>query len=150
MKTLHPELQALLDRMIDHLATQQGRAFNEERGMCAYRTDDGQMCAVGCLIPTELYHPDLEGPVFNMISAPDYHLESDNDPRVPAGKHLRALAPSIGPGSLSDFLDAVQAYHDHGNYNVAINEAAPGELRERIALDLNTIVHRRDREDWSV
>lgn len=29
-------------------------------GACQYRTDDGQKCAVGCLIPDEVYSTEME------------------------------------------------------------------------------------------
>ncbi len=41
-------------------------------GACAYRGEDGTSCAVGCLIPDELYSPNLEGegvtsPAFDLL-----------------------------------------------------------------------------------
>ncbi len=37
------------------------RAYDENQGMCMYRTPDGNKCAVGCLIPDEEYNTDMEG-----------------------------------------------------------------------------------------
>lgn len=34
---------------------------------CVYRTPDGRGCAVGCLIPDDLYHPAFEGQGLNKL-----------------------------------------------------------------------------------
>lgn len=36
---------------------------------CAYRGDNGTSCAVGCLIPDELYHPDMENSTASSVLA---------------------------------------------------------------------------------
>jgi len=57
--------QLTYDMVRDHLMTQgepsQVYDREEEATICRYRGDDGRMCAVGCLIPDELYRPELEG-----------------------------------------------------------------------------------------
>lgn len=52
-------LQHVFDVMVNHLRKQQARAVNE-KGNCRYKTADGSMCAVGCLIAEEEYEQDLE------------------------------------------------------------------------------------------
>lgn len=52
-------LQHVYDTMVNHLRQQQTRAVNEN-GNCRYRTENGNMCAVGCLIAEEEYEQDLE------------------------------------------------------------------------------------------
>jgi hypothetical protein len=48
--------QELFDKVASHLLKQNKRAATYDgRGACRYRTDDGLMCAAGCLIPDELY-----------------------------------------------------------------------------------------------
>jgi hypothetical protein len=51
--------QEIFDYVVDHLRRQGVAALNlgEE---CVYRNLKGQTCAVGCLIPDELYNEDLE------------------------------------------------------------------------------------------
>lgn len=51
--------QEVFDRVCKHLLTQGEKSMKD--GECAYRGDDGKMCAVGCLIDDEHYTPDLEG-----------------------------------------------------------------------------------------
>jgi len=42
-----------------HLLTQMKKCVND-RGLCLYRNEQGLKCAAGCLIPDDLYNPDLE------------------------------------------------------------------------------------------
>lgn len=56
--------QSIYDTVLAHLRTQGEHAY--ESGRCAYRTRSGQKCAVGCLIPDDVYTPEIEG---NAVSA---------------------------------------------------------------------------------
>jgi len=51
--------QEAFDKMVAHLR-KQGRK-SEHRGACRYRTKDGLMCAVGCLLTDEEYKRGMEG-----------------------------------------------------------------------------------------
>jgi hypothetical protein len=161
MRTLHPELQALLDRMADHLATQKARAVEPKSGVCRYRAEGGLMCAVGCLIPAELYDSDIEGDL-----APLFDPENDNTPWQAAGDYLQSLTPSIAVDCLEQFLTLVQAYHDtdfqsgmHShyarlaakcNYTIALQDAKPDSLRKRIASDLASLIDQHNEPGWFV
>lgn len=71
--------QEIFDKVTTHLLTQNRQSrkdiFNTGYESCAYRGDDGLMCAVGVLIPDELYDPRFEGlcPPLNYsdVCAPD-------------------------------------------------------------------------------
>lgn len=60
-------LQETFDFVANHLLRQGCRSMLEEdleSGVmitCAYRGSEGRMCAVGCLIPDDLYTIDMEG-----------------------------------------------------------------------------------------
>lgn len=54
------EKQEIFDRAVSHMR-RQGRRAKLASGNCAYRGIDGTKCAVGALIPDELYCPDMEG-----------------------------------------------------------------------------------------
>lgn len=58
MKTL----QETFDKIVDHLRKQNSKSLMEapRDDTCAYRGQDGKMCAVGCLIKDEFYDPSLE------------------------------------------------------------------------------------------
>lgn len=52
--------QEIFDKVAVHLLTQKEPSL-DEKGDCMYRGADGSaMCAVGCLIPDELYSDEME------------------------------------------------------------------------------------------
>ena len=51
-------LQEIFQTVETHLLKQMVKST--EGGVCRYRTSTGLMCAVGCLIPDELYSEELE------------------------------------------------------------------------------------------
>lgn len=58
--------QELFDKVAAHLLTQKKRAMGlltpgSETLKCVYRAPDGCTCAIGSLIPDEVYIPDMEG-----------------------------------------------------------------------------------------
>lgn len=57
--------QQVFDKVLDHLRKQEKAAYDDNRGACHYRlgTKDGTVlaCAVGCLIPDNLYTDEMEG-----------------------------------------------------------------------------------------
>ena len=53
------ECQTVFDKVVKHLLTQKRRS-ESNRG-CAYPSEDGDMCAVGCLISDKAYDPEIEG-----------------------------------------------------------------------------------------
>ena len=52
--------QEIFDTVLTHLR-KQGKAATDLGGARRYRGADGTACAVGCLIPDELYDPLIEG-----------------------------------------------------------------------------------------
>lgn len=56
--------QKIYDKVVKHLLTQRERSFvlNINFGKdCLYHSEDGKMCAAGCLIPKSKYSADFEG-----------------------------------------------------------------------------------------
>lgn len=59
--------QEIFDKVAAHLLTQKAKSLKVSRNdgitgeECRYRGMRGMKCAVGCLIPDELYNPDMEG-----------------------------------------------------------------------------------------
>lgn len=51
--------QEIFDRVAQHLR-QQGAQATRAGGGCLYRTREGLMCAVGCLIPEDQYRPEFD------------------------------------------------------------------------------------------
>jgi hypothetical protein len=52
-------LQSVFDKVATHLLSQNEKS--EHDGECLYRDEKGNKCAVGCLIPDNLYSPEIEG-----------------------------------------------------------------------------------------
>lgn len=56
--------QDIFNRVWDHFVTKGGSASFRKHGggtTCAYRGEDGARCAVGVLVPDELYRPEWDG-----------------------------------------------------------------------------------------
>lgn len=60
-----PKIEMTRQKMFNiaglHLLKQGKRSENEGASLCMYRGPEGTMCAVGCLIPDELYDQKMEG-----------------------------------------------------------------------------------------
>lgn len=52
--------QETFDTVVTHLASMTHRSMDNDE-VCAYRSADGNSCAVGCLITDEEYTRDIEG-----------------------------------------------------------------------------------------
>lgn len=89
------ERQEIFDRVARHLLTQKERSVT--RGRCRYRGAQGLKCAIGCLIPDELYRVDMEGK--------GAHTFLIRDILTKAG---------INTECMTYMLVHLQAAHDHG------------------------------------
>ena len=69
--------QQVFDQVATHLATQGVQARNNNN-LCCYRTDNGLMCAAGCLMDDKEYDPDMEKKGWAVLQrngkVPDAHL----------------------------------------------------------------------------
>lgn len=120
-----------LEKIARHLAVQNARAFDGTD--CQYRTDDGLMCAVGCLISDK--HMAVHGRMHGLGAAdlPNDILEDF----------------SLG----TDALSAIQRYHDCDNtggcygqaYQNHIDVGTDEERYVAILSDLKTLA-----ESWGV
>jgi hypothetical protein len=105
--------QEIFDKVYTHLE-QQGEASALETGACLYRSEDGKMCAVGCLIIDEDYNSDFEGnSVFELIE--DYGWKPEGVSR---------MTPKM-----VEFLTDLQCAHDE-----ALDGGSIGEWHKEMAL----------------
>lgn len=108
--------QAIFDRVASHLIGQ-GDVSLLETGQCAYRGERGRKCAVGALIPDELYETRFEGQrVWDL-----YH---------PCGERLFALKHT-------SLLQSLQQVHDLGPQPEGF---IPGLRQVAAAFGLSTAV----------
>ena len=70
--------QEAFDKMVAHLR-KQGKPARDVNGVCRYRTKDGLMCAVGCLLTDDEYKRGMEGMCVDAL-LPAYGVLQDLDP----------------------------------------------------------------------
>ncbi len=62
--------QEAFNKVVRHLLTQKKRAVGcDGCTACRYRTNDGLRCAIGCLIPDDLYDASMENLGVNTLKA---------------------------------------------------------------------------------
>lgn len=110
----------------DHLTQQRAQSLrgNAYDGECAYRGEEGRMCAVGVLLADEDYSPDMEGCGISECGA---------DPRWVAIS--KALAARYGTHIDFFMLAEWQRYHDGSMYEDRCQNddgLSPEEFHERL------------------
>ena len=86
-------LQQVFDKVSNHLLTQNRKSM--EDGDCSYHSSDGTKCAIGCLIPENMYTEEMEG---NSVSSSLVN---------------GALHPISVKGDMHDMLCDLQSVHDN-------------------------------------
>jgi hypothetical protein len=117
---LNKDLRANVNRELsarvrDHLTKQRARSVDSGGG-CAYRGDGGMMCAVGCLIPDDKYHKNMED-------------EMSHSPM------MRGVLEAEHGGYVNhQMLREWQKYHDGERYTGWLAEAdmSPAEFHEQM------------------
>jgi hypothetical protein len=114
--------QEIFDTVAKHLFTQGRQGKNNFAASCSYRAQDGSTCAVGCLIPDNLYSPAIESASYS------YFGDSLEQAR-------RDVFEYLGGKENEDFLYALQRLHDN-NYNWETENKLKHALRG-FAIDHN-------------
>lgn len=106
--------QELYSTVRQHLLRQGRRSTTTTNGMtrCVYRGIEGTQCAIGCLIPDDLYSPELEG-----CSA---HTD----------RIMRAASLSPEQKGLADDLQNCHDFVEPEHWEVRLNELAAGYALE--------------------
>jgi hypothetical protein len=116
------DMQSVFDFIVRHLFKQGKRAIGKYG--CAYRVPDTNFkCAIGCLIPDDLYVKDIEGCSVRSIYEPRRSTSADKLIEI-----LQEIGFSVGSGIgkesfMDSFLRNMQAIHD--NYVSWDNEVGP-------------------------
>lgn len=130
------DAQSIFDKVATHLFTQgvQSKNLEDTRQPCAYRGANGTSCAVGCLIPDELYEPWMDQPGTVTADTCLYEVVSE---RPAIGDHLNYWVNG-------DLLNQLQGVHDNDDLWCSTDQMRD-QLRlvaERHGLDpsiLNTL-----------
>ena len=101
--------QEIYDTVLAHLR-KQGRASRTIAGGCRYRGPDGTACAVGCLIPDELYDHRIEGLSVVEIMGGETHTASPSV-RYKFRETLARITRRLGAEHLQ-LLENLQRAHD--------------------------------------
>lgn len=111
--------QEVFTKVVTHMLKQSKQArevYNpSSSGPCRYRTEGGLMCAVGCLVPDEIYHDSMEGTILHGV------IERANEGMLPEplAQFVKAeLEPHVV------LLRDLQYAHDHFD---------PEEWRDQLA-----------------
>ena len=61
------DTQAVVDKILTHLWNQGECSRDPFDNVCAYRGRNGTKCAIGILIPDDIYSPNMEGKGFHTL-----------------------------------------------------------------------------------
>lgn len=99
-------MQEIFDKVYVHLLTQNAKSLHKlvpgTPPSCAYRGDNGTMCAVGCLISDEAYTPSIEGFGVRGTVVSRVLRRLDVLPLVRYGEELKFLAELQGIHDVTD------------------------------------------------
>ena len=104
---LPQQAQVVVMQMADHLATQ--RKPSDLYGTCLYRSPNGCKCAVGILIPDELYNHFIEDTEIAAI------MDAETGECRDISDHLHSLMPGLPSNQVREVLSGAQIYHDRRN-----------------------------------
>lgn len=102
-----PKMDEVITRVAKHLAQQKERAIGGNG--CMYRTPGGKMCAVGCLIPDELYSESFDAGLSTSVTS---ILISSDPAAALVADHLMNLCGLLLSEEVATFYRAMQRYHD--------------------------------------
>lgn len=108
--------QQVFDKVLTHLRAQGVPSLDDE-GNCAYRGEDGRMCAAGCLLDDGVLDTSMEN------------------------SHFRALVDDGAiPKHIADHVDLImglQSAHDTAlnGYGMAVWESRMSEIAAKLSLD---------------
>ena len=122
--------QEIFDTVLAHLR-KQGKASVSDMNLCQYRGPDGTSCAVGCLIPDELYDPLIENVSSGQIT--EGHLPFGREGDLPKLRPIMARISNHLGAENGPLLSALQYAHD--DYLADSGMPAWEERMRRIALD---------------
>lgn len=128
--------QEIFDSVLAHLRKQGKASVNDvdDMELCQYRGPDGTSCAVGCLIPDELYDPLIEN--VSSIQIMEGHLpygrERDGPKLLPI---MARIADHLGAEHLP-LLSRLQTAHDTylADNGLLVWEAAMSRIAADFAL----------------
>lgn len=112
--------QHAYEQMREYFSHPNAKLAKTKSGTCLYRTDDGRKCALGCLIPDDLYDPAFEGEgSWTLLGEHDtLHSQNTIDPETgeDIGIPLDKLHEYFSKVD-ADFIKLAQSLHDDSAHN---------------------------------
>lgn len=99
------ELKQIYDTVRSHLLLQMKQSI-DAAGIYMYRGDNGMKCAIGCLIPDQIYVADMEGDIDQMLTLWPDHPFHDGD--VAFMEDLQYIHDTIDPEFWELHLDGLK------------------------------------------
>ena len=124
--------QEIFDTVLTHLR-EQGEAATTDDGSCRYRGADGTACAVGCLIPDELYDPLIEG--LTVVQIVKAAMPAPRQHQAQARAPFTRITNHIGAEHLQ-LLQELQDAHDVYLFDSGMAAWEEGMHRIACAFDL--------------
>lgn len=109
----------VIDKVIRHFKRQRVAGTNGE-GDCVYRADNGNRCAVGCLIPKRMYDPEMDAGLVQV------------DHNGPVQRALRRLGYILCNSDVT-FLRDLQRLHDENASDVVDMIMKYRHMRDELA-----------------
>lgn len=113
------EAQTLFDTVAKHLLDQGRRAMAANASNCAYRSEDGCKCAVGVLIPDDVYDKSMEGmgiarlvDILDELEMPQalaQFIKTELEPHLPLLMSLQSVHDGFAPEKWAERLRYVAA-----------------------------------------
>lgn len=95
-----------------HLLTQMQQSKND-KGICFYRNEQGLKCASGCLIPDDMYYPDMEYKKWHSLVTrkfvPEDHMELIQE--------MQLIHDDVPVNSWKHHLDLLRKDIEEGRFN---------------------------------
>lgn len=110
--------QKIFNKVATHLLKQNEKALNCHDA-CQYRGDGGTSCALGCLIPDDLYAKRLEGHSIRGSVLDDFDSKFLDEEDIPDPEFKKIVYRATGAKSVHDFvfLACLQSLHDNDEPN---------------------------------
>lgn len=114
--------QEIFEFVITHLANQGSQSnFEYSPLKCAYRGSNNKRCAVGCLLPNDVYQPGMEGrAVENLIESskvfPNFHIWLEKNAWFLENRGLLM--------KLQFFHDSYLPWQSVANFKLSVSELA--------------------------
>lgn len=125
MAKINLTIEEAFKKSVDHMIAQGEPASDANGDRCLYRGPNGLKCAVGALIPDELYKDSMEGSNVGSMTVGKLFVDYTNE------EGYTSISDKIFDSPLISVLEALQSVHDYD-----VNMDVSGVFNEGKVTDL--------------